>query len=294
MQRIAILLFLTFFVACKGTHTDEEMTDSVKLASLDAALERRPKDASLLGARAQVLLDLGRIKEASYDIARALQEEPDNVDFLLLKANICFAGGNVSDSYGALERAQQLSPDNTEVQLKMGEIMFYSRDYDRALQCLTKVTAKEPNNRTALVMKGFVYKEQGDTAKAVQILRLVTDKFPDYALAYEELGVLYASVLNPLAVEYLTTALQLEPSNTNAIYALALYHQDIGQVDEAEALYRRILDINPASADALNNLGYLQHAYHHNDALAAEYYNRALAVDPNHQQAIQNINDIKQ
>ena len=55
-----------------------------------------------------------------------------------------------------------------------------------------------------------------------------------------------------------------------------------------------ILDINPESADALNNLGYLQHAYHHNDALAAEYYNRALAVDPNHQQAIQNINDIKQ
>lgn len=271
---LALLPLLT--AACGQREVTDDMADSVKLQLLDINIERDPDNPELLAARARVLLNLHRTQEASFDITRALQNDPKNLDYLLLKSDIFFASGNIEESYRTLEEAERMAPDNREVQLKLGEITFYSRDYDRSLRYLTNVTERDGNNRTALFMKGFIYKEKGDTANAVQIFRRVCDKFPDFAPAYEQLGVLYASVNNPLAVEYLSTALNLEPSNTNTMYALALYYQDRKEMENAETLYHQILDINPASADAWHNLGYIELFFYRDYPRAIEYFTKAL------------------
>ena len=286
-----LLPLLTLSLAACSHHKnldEENMTDSERLEVLDFRIEKHPKDAEAYAERAAVLMNLGRAKEASYDAKRAVELEPNNVGYRLRQADICFANGNVEDSYKALREAEKLDPESIEVQLKMGEVTFYSRDYDRSLRSLSRVTEQEPNNRTALFMKGFIYKEKGDTTNAVGLLRKVCDLYPDYAPAFEQLGVLYASRLNPLAVEYLGTALRLEPSNTNTMYALAMYHQERGEMDEAEALYHNILDINENSADAWHNLGYIEMLHYHDYQRAVEYFDHALEADPSHTAAATN------
>ena len=272
--------------ACRQRHLDYDgMTDKEKLEVLDFKLEHHPKDASLLAERAGVLLNLGRVKEATLDIDKAVSLEPKNVDYKLCQADVWFANGNVENSYKALTEAERLAPESLEVQLKMGEVTFYSRDYDRSLKILSKVTEKDPNNRTALFMKGFIYKEKGDTANAVVLLRRVCDLYPDYAPAFEELGVLYAIHSDPLAVEYLNTASHLDPSNTNTLYALAMYYQERGDMDAAETIYRQMLDINELSADAWHNLGYIELTHYHDYERAIEYFDKALEADPDMEQA---------
>lgn len=275
-------------IGCKQREITEDMADSVKLELLDLKIEKSPDDPQLLAARARVLFNLQRLSEASFDIGRALTADPENLDYLLLQSDIQFAGGNLELCYRTLETAERLYPRNQEVLLKMGEITFYSRDYDRALKYLSEVTAKDPNNRTALFMKGFIYKEKGDTASAVQFFRRVCDRFPDYTPAFEELGVLYAARNENLALEYLNTALELEPSNTNVMYALALFYQDRQDMENAESLYRQILEINPASADAWHNLGWIELTYYNDYQRALEYFDKALEADPNHTQAQEN------
>ena len=283
---LCLLSLLT--VSCGPRAIEEDMTDSVKLEILDINIERDPDNPELLAARAKVLFNLKKLKEAAFDIKRALDADPDNMDYLLLKADICFANGNIEESYQTLETAERLSPDNQEVQLKMGEITFYSRDYDRSLKYLSKVTERDANNRTALFMKGFIYKEKGDTASAVQLFRRVCDKFPDYAPAFEELGVLYAARNENMALEYLNTALQLDPSNTNVLYALALFHQDRKDMETAETYYRELLDLNPASADAWHNLGYIELTYYSDYQRAIEYFDKALEINPQMENALVN------
>lgn len=290
-RHIYILLAaaLVACVSCQGKQKDTEgLTDSEKLEVLDFRIERHPKDAEALAERAGVLMNLGRLNEAASDIDRAIALEPKNLDYRLRQADICFAGGDVDHSYKALGEAEKLSPDNLEVQLKMGEVTFYSRDYDRSLKCLSKVTEKEPDNRTALFMKGFIYKEKGDTASAVVLLRKVCDLYPDYEPAFEELGVLYASRLDPMAEDYLNTAIGLDPTNTNVLYALAMYHQDRQEMDAAEELYHRILDINGKSADSWHNLGYIEMTHYQDYQRAIEYFDKALEADPNMEEAINN------
>ena len=283
-----LILLPLLATSCGQREITDDMPDSVKLELLDINLERDPDNAEILAARAKVLFNLQRVKEANFDINRALEADSDNLEYLMLKADIAFANGSIEESYHALESAEKLAPNSKDVQLKMGEIMFYSRDYDRSLKYLTKVTEHDANNRTALFMKGFIYKEKGDTASAVQLFNRVCDKFPDYAPAFEELGVLYASRNNPMAVEYLSTALRLEPSNTNAMYALALFYQERGNMENAETLYHQILDLNAESADAWHNLGYIEMTYYSDYQRAVEYFDKALAINPEMENAIAN------
>ena len=283
---LVLLPLLT--AACSQREVTDDMADSVKLQLLDINIERDPDNAELLAARARVLFNLQRMQEAGFDITRALKSDPDNLEYLLLKSDIAFAGGNVEESYRTLEKAERLAPTNQEVLLKLGEITFYSRDYDRSQKYLTQVTERDPNNRTALFMKGFIYKEKGDTASAVQLFRRVCDKFPDYSPAFEQLGVIYASVNNPMAVEYLSTALNLDPSNTNIMYALAMYYQDRQELEPAETLYHQILDLNPASADAWHNLGYIELFSYRDYGRAIEYFTHAIEANSQYVEAYVN------
>lgn len=287
---LLIMLVVTSITACRGKAGSENLTDGQKLELLDIKLEKKPNDDALLAERARVLINLGRLNDASHDIDRAVELQPKSMEYRMLQADIYFANGNADKSYQALGEAERLAPDNKEVQLKMGEVTFYRKDYDRSLRHLTNVTEKDPDNRTALFMKGFIYKEMGDTAGAVTLLRRVCDVYPDYAPAFEELGVLYAIRNNAMAVEYLTTALELEPNNTNAMYALAMYYQERQDMDEAEALYRRMLDVNPHSADAWHNLGYIELTFYHDYGRAIVYFDSALASDPSHEAATANRN----
>lgn len=285
---LAIALTLATAFGCHPRMEEENLSDADRLEVLDIKIDRHPKDAGLRYRRAQVYLNMQRAKDAVYDMERAVEADPDNVDYRLLQADAYFANGQLENSYKTLTEAERLAPNNLQVQLKIGEITYYSRDYDRSLKHLTAVTEKEPDNRTALFMKSFIYKEKGDTTNAVGLLRRVCDLYTDYEPAYEELGVLYASRQNPLAVEYLNTALRLEPSNTNAMYALAMYYQDLGQFDQAETLYHQILSVNPQSSDAWHNLGYIELTHYHDYARAVGYFDSALAAEPEMAAALAN------
>ena len=289
MKRTLILTIAALLaigaVGCHQRVVEEELTDAQKLELLDLKIEKSPKDASLLAKRAQVLLNLNRPKEALFDIGKAVDIKPDEVDYRVLQADIYLACGDRDKSYVTLGEAERMAPKNKEVQLKMGELTFYAGDFERSLTHLTNVTEQEPDNRTALMIKSYIYKEGGDTAAAVTLLRRVCDIYPDFAPAFEELGVLYALRQNPMAVDYLTTAAHLDPSNTQILYSLGKYYQDIEEYAEAEKMYRQMLDINPGSSDAWNNLGYLELTVYDDIERAIECFDKALAANPENVEA---------
>ena len=130
-------------------------------------------------------------------------------------------------------------------------------------------------------MKGFIYKETSDTTNAILLLRKVCDLYPDYGPAFEELGMLYADHHDPLAIEYLNTALRLDPKNTNALYGMAMYYQDLNQPEKAEEIYKQILDINSNHKEAWHNRGYLQLFTYGDYPVAIEHLTRAIQCDSN-------------
>ena len=283
MKKIYTLLFLITLLlslsGCKGSGDTQNMSNDEILKVLSIQIHRHPKDDHLYYDRAKIYLELDRVNDAIADLSRAIALNDKEPSYHMLLGDAYFANGNVEASYKSLQRALDLAPDNQEAILKLGEIAFYSRDYDRAMENLSKVTAKDPQNRTALFMKGFIYKETGDTSNAITLFRKVCDLYPDYEPAFEELGVLYSAHNDPLAVEYLTTAIRIEPQNTNALYALAMFYQELNQVDKAEELYKQILDINANHKEAWHNRGYIQLFTYGDYEEAVDYLTHAIQCD---------------
>lgn len=279
-KTILILSLLAMLLpACNHKKDMAQMSDTEKLEVLDIQLSKHSKDADLYHQRGEILLKLGRVNEAIADLKQAVELEPKEISHLMTLGDAYFANGDVDHSYQVFQQAIDLDNHNTEAYLKLGEIAFYSRDYDRAMENLGKVTAVDKENRTAFFMKGFIYKETGDTNNAVFYFRKVCDLYPEYEPAFEELGTLYAIHKNPLAVEYLSTAIKLEPNNTNALYCLAMYYQDKQMMDEAEELYKQILDINANHKDAWHNRGWIELFYYNDYDLAIEYFTKAIQAD---------------
>ncbi|MBQ6069335.1 MAG: tetratricopeptide repeat protein [Bacteroidales bacterium] len=277
---IIILLPALFILMGCGNHNNTpDLPNEKILQALDIQIHKHPKDDNLYYQRAKVYMEIGRVNDAIADLSRAIALDSKKPQYHMLLGDAYLANGSIEQSYASLQRALDLDPDNLEATLKLGEISYYSHNYDRAMECLNRVTAKDPQNRTALFMKSFIYKETGDTANAVALLRKVCDFYPDYEPAFEELGILFSIRHDPLAVEYLTTALRIEPQNTNALYALAMYHQDLNQMDKAEEIYKQILDLNANHKDAWHNRGYIQLFTYGDYPVAIDYFTHAIQCD---------------
>ena len=61
--------------------------------------------------------------------------------------------------------------------------------------------------------------------------------------------------------------------------SLALQHHQAGRLQEAEALYRQILQVQPNHSDALHLLGVIAHQVGRHD-VAVDYINKAIALNP--------------
>lgn len=280
LATLLVALTTLSLTGCKQ-HQPDTMDRDEKLLLLDAKIKQHPKDASLYYERARVELDLQQVNNAIDDLKQAIELDDKKVDYYTTLGDAYFRNGKVEDSYRALNKALDLDDDNLEALSKMGEILFYSKDYDRAMETLNKVTAHDPDNRTAFMLKGFMYKEQGDTTNAVHYFRRVIDLYPDFEPAYEELGVMYAQQKNPLGAEYLNTAIQLEPDNLNALYALAMLYQDLELADKANEIYVKMLEIDPQNQYAWNNRGWMELVLYEDYDAAIDFFTKA--IDANNQ-----------
>ncbi len=278
------------------SHNTDNLDRNESLRVLDAKIKRDSNNADLYYQRSLILIDMGKdssrssyFKDAIADLQRATHIDNTKPDYFTALADAHFSLGNVGNSYTALQKALAIDPDNFEAHLKMGEIAFYSKDYDRAIESLNHVTEKDRNNQTALFMKGFIYKENGDTTSAVYYFRRLIDLYPDYEPAYEELGFLFSQHRNKLGIEYLTTALSLQPDNINILYALAQTYQEAEDAETASNYYVRILEIDSTYKYAWFNRGRMEMELYEDYINATEFFSKAIQCDPQFAEAYHNL-----
>ncbi|MBB3993592.1 tetratricopeptide (TPR) repeat protein [Sulfitobacter undariae] len=86
----------------------------------------------------------------------------------------------------------------------------------------------------------------GEFAEAIDHFTALTDHAPEFAEGFHARATAYyrADLYGP-ALADLERALELNPSNFNAIYGLAVMFEDLKDTRRAADLYRRVLALNP-------------------------------------------------
>lgn len=144
--------------------------------------------------------------------------------------------------------------------LGLGEVLFRLQDYQGVIETLSPIINKYPRHKNANWYLGRSYMERGDYQKAATYFEKVilyrSKRYKDYwylGYCYDAVGKLED------AKEAYLKALSIKPDSIEVKYNLVLVIKKIGQVlypnlDEAEAKFRKALELNPNNTEAIKRL----------------------------------------
>jgi tetratricopeptide (TPR) repeat protein len=114
---------------------------------------------------------------------------------------------------------------------------------------LEKAALRNPGDATIWTNLGNLYFDAGMTKEAISAYERSLQLTPDNPDVITDLGIMHRDAGNfAKAVECFRKAAALDPRHENALFnqGIVLYY-DLGQREEAERVWRRLLEINPGA-----------------------------------------------
>jgi tetratricopeptide (TPR) repeat protein len=295
---VYFFFFAIVLVACKSNADEKEVKalnskadslsiklNSPELKTVNAELLKDPGNAALYNKRAGIYITLRQLPEAVGDALRAIKLDSTKVGHYQTLAVAYFEQNKTRQAKDLLEIMEKKFPEDTETLLKLAELYFIVKQYQKGIDYVNKALKINQNLAKAYYLKGSIYRESGDTAKAITSFQTAVEQDNKFVDAFFDLGVLYGSRMDPLALEYYNNVLRVDPTHDNARYARAKLLQDLGKVDDAIAEYEIILSKNKNCDNCLYNLGAINLELKKDNEKALDYFTKAITVNPNYVEA---------
>ena len=227
-------------------------------------------------------VEMGRVKEAFQIYVKILELNPQDIETLLITGHICVALQQFEDAKVFYRRVLELEPQNEAAQSNLNKL-------DKMGPTMPKLKSPEE-----MYQEIQPFLNNGDPHKAISLLEKLLQSYPDFALAHNDLGVLYYHTgVTEKARHYYERAVELIPDSINFQKNLAdfLFVEE-GKVEEALQIYVNILTTHPDDVETLLITGHICIALKKFDD-AIEFYERVLALAPDNEDAIKNLQALK-
>lgn len=247
---------------------------------LEEYLALSPDDQTLRMLYGQFLVEEEEFSSARDVFQRLLDNRPKEPDVL-------FAVGILSlqleDTEGAriyFTRLYETGERRDDAAFYLGQVEERAENLEAALVWYGKV--KGTNSVDAQIRTALLSAKGGDIRRAREILQQLRDRGPENAvLLYLVETEILESVGRPdEAMAIFDSALRVFPDDENLLYARALSAVKLDRIVLAEQDLRRIIEIDPEHADALNALGYTLADRTDRYAEAKVYIEKAYALKP--------------
>ncbi|HEX8846942.1 MAG TPA: tetratricopeptide repeat protein [Pyrinomonadaceae bacterium] len=160
-------------------------------------------------------------------LIEAARSEPDNFEAQMRAATAQYRQGRLDEAIQFLTRANQLRPESYQVIAALGDTNLEAGRYETAEKWYTAALAKEPkdvNVRTGLGIS-FLFRQPPDLDRAIKELRRSLD----------------LDSRHELTLQYMASALTKK-----------------GRFDEAEAMLKKLSEVNPSNQDLAKLRGDLE------------------------------------
>ncbi|MEM9798062.1 MAG: tetratricopeptide repeat protein [Pseudomonadota bacterium] len=241
-----------------------------------------------IAAHAEILAQLGRMEDAAELLgeANAVTNSPELQDMARRIENdgalawdfLSSARDGMAESYFTLaailagetsttftllnaRAATALRPDHVDATILVGELLEMQEQYDLADAALRAVPRDDPSFFGAEIARSEVLMASGREEAAVEVLQALTRAYPNERAVWTAQG----DVLRRLdrfegAADAYDRAIQLieevESRDWFLFYARGIGYERTDRWEQAEADFRRALELNPDQPLVLNYLGY--------------------------------------
>jgi tetratricopeptide (TPR) repeat protein len=231
-------------------------------------LERYDEALTLLerafGTEPEPLLDSMRDKLRAgeplpFDVVRSARDGIAEVFFSV--ATIVNGQGAASETLFHSRIAAALRPDHTEALLLAAAMLEDLGRYDLAVETYATFTPDNPAFYTAEIGRADALYADGNRDAAIEAMKGVARRFPEMIVAQTALGdILRRDERWAEALPAYDAAIALagEPVVPHWVlfFSRAICHERLDQWPQAEADFRKALDLNPGRPEVLNYLGY--------------------------------------
>jgi len=182
--------------------------------------------------------------EVFYSVAGALQNEATD-DYTLLYTRL----------------AETLRPDHVDAILASADLLDRMQQYDLAVATFRRVPSDHSAYHAAEMGRADALRKSGKPDAAIEVLQKLTETHGDLPIVHTTLGDTYRSQKDyASAAQAYDDAIALideaDDSQWFVFYARGICHERLDQWDQAEADFRRALEIRPDQPQVLNYLGY--------------------------------------
>jgi len=265
----------------EGAGTEALATGNPAIDGLSAEISQKPNDPKLYAERGRLFYENEGYDEAIRDLNQALSLDSTNVDYMHLLADVYLDYFQSRLALRTMERAAELYPERVPTLLKLSEFQMILKQYEASMKTIDRVLKIDPQNAEAFFMFGMNFKERGDTIRAINSFQKAVEYDSELVDGWINLGQLYASIGDPLAMRYFDNGIRVAPENIFALHARADYLSDIGDLPEAIEMYRRISRVDPQYEEAYFNSGLI---YMDMDSIeqARKQFDIAIETSPTH------------
>lgn len=253
-----------------------------------AALEADAACAQYWIGYIDALYQAGQIGEAGQVLELARQQglQGAKVDELAAKID---SGGRSAEwsETPTLQDVLQNQPSDQEIGALIA--LFSDGKLEQAATAAHSMTVRHPRHGFGWKILGAVYKLAGLNAEALVPMQNAAELSQNDAEAHYNLGLTLQDLgrLHEAEASY-RRAIQINPYFFQAHGSLGVVLQGLGRLKDAEASLRQAIELNPGYADAHNNLGnVLKHQGCLDEAIAS--YQRALKINPDYVPAYNNL-----
>jgi len=131
------------------------------------------------------------------------------------------------------------------VMLALGRLRYEKGEYPRANTYSELALLAAPEDPEAIMLRAQLLLLQSQAPQARQLLEKACKLAPNHAEAHYQLGMVYDSARrNPEAVAEFEKVIRLRPDDARAYDYMALNLEPLGEIQRAEAAYRKALAVN--------------------------------------------------
>lgn len=284
------------FILAKLAADDGRFDDA--LSRMEKIVARDPQNSVLLYERALILVDASKIDAAEAELRKVVAMQPNFYDAERVLGRILLdrAGSDrtkVDEALVHLQNAFRIYPDDLATGMAISQIYSASGRPAEAEKALAAMLERAPDQRGLNYSYAQVLTKLGRGAESVKYLERAVEVDPTFGLAIQQLVEIYqstgewqkaADVLQPLinddptnidfqrqqAYFYLragspekarTRFVSLvagDPRDTRSQFYLAESLSDLERYDEADKIYRQLLEKTPDDPDVLASFGLTQ------------------------------------
>ena len=231
--------------------------DERALAAADHA-EPQPAAKSATGALAQRYVEQKRFTEARALMQKLWDREPESRDLQFAVAAVALQMKDYAEAERLLRDLKSVNyGEPGAVDVYLAQIAEDTKQYEKAIERYRAVTEGD-RGWLAKLRIGAMYGKLGRVADAqrwLDDLPAVTNE-QKIQVRQAEAQLLRDSGDDAGAYRVLTKGLEDHPDTPDLIYDLAMVAEKLDKVDEAEMRLKRLVELKPNDAQALNALGY--------------------------------------